>query len=312
MSDKGPVALPAAPVATGFLGGNGNNASEARHERRILTALCYDLVGSTDLLAILDIEEFEELISAFQRAARQAVASCSGAVQVEVGDGGVALFPAEMDAKDAASLAIRAGLEIIDACRRVGSDKGRADLHVRVGIATSMTLIHKGDADTGHDNVTGPAFAMATRLQAIAQPDTVVVSDATRNLARRSHVFSFRGTHAIKGFAEPELVWRALSHKREVDRFFAFGRLSSPLVAREAELATIAEAWASAVAGNGGVVVIEGEAGIGKSRILHEVRRRTRHQRAKLLFFQCTPGGLHSALHPLLQNVRGDLAGNEG
>ncbi|TIO69750.1 MAG: hypothetical protein E5Y00_18725, partial [Mesorhizobium sp.] len=84
MSEKSPVALPAASVATGFLGGNGNSASEARHERRILTALCYDLVGSTDLLAILDIEEFEELISAFQRAARQAVASCSGAVQVEV------------------------------------------------------------------------------------------------------------------------------------------------------------------------------------------------------------------------------------
>ncbi|ESW82806.1 hypothetical protein X770_26900 [Mesorhizobium sp. LSJC269B00] len=312
MSEKSPVALPAASVATGFLGGNGNNASEARHERRILTALCYDLVGSTDLLGILDIEEFEELISAFQRAARQAVASCSGAVEVEVGDGGVALFPAEIDAKDAASLAIRAGLEIIDACRRVGSNQGRADLHVRVGIATSMTLIQKGDAETGRDNVTGPAFAMATRLQAIAQPDTVLVSEATRNLARRSHVFSFRGSHTIKGFAEPELVWRALSHKREVDRFFAFGRLSSPLVDREAELATIAEAWDSAVAGNGGVVVIEGEAGIGKSRILHEVRRRTRHQRAKLLLFQCTPGGLRSALHPLLQNVRGDFAGNEG
>ena len=73
--------------------------------------------------------------------------------------------------------------------------------------------------------MTGPAFAMATRLQAIAQPDTVVVSDQTRKLARRSHVFSFRGSHAIKGFAEPERVWRALSHKREVDRFFAFGRL---------------------------------------------------------------------------------------
>ena len=88
-------------------------------------------------------------------------------------------------------------------------------------------------------------------------------------------------------------------------------RLSSPLVNREAELATIAEFWDKAVAGHGGVVLIEGEAGIGKSRILHEVRRRTRFQRTKLLLFQCLPGNTLSTLHPLLQNVRGDLTSNE-
>ena len=241
MSEKSPVEPPASTAAARFLSGNGKSAFEAQHERRVLTALCYDLVGSTNLLAVLDIEDFQELMAAFQQAARQAVSSCSGTVKVEAGDGGIALFPADIDAKDAASLAIRAGLEIIEACHRVGAENDRTDLHVRVGIATSMTLIEKSDADAGRETVTGPAFAMATRLQAIAQPDTVVVSDETRNLARRSHVFSFRGSHAIKGFAEPERVWRALSHKREVDRFFAFGRLSSPLVNREAELGTIAE-----------------------------------------------------------------------
>ncbi|TIU57357.1 MAG: hypothetical protein E5W25_34115, partial [Mesorhizobium sp.] len=88
-----------------------------------MTALCYDLVGSTDLLAVLDIEDYEELMSAFRRAARQAISSCSGVVDSEAGDGGVALFPAEMEAKDAASQAIRAGLEIIEACKRVGLEK---------------------------------------------------------------------------------------------------------------------------------------------------------------------------------------------
>ena len=311
MSEKSPVEPPASTAAARFLSGNGKSAFEAQHERRVLTALCYDLVGSTNLLAVLDIEDFQDLMAAFQQAARQAISSCSGTVKVEAGDGGIALFPAEIDAKDAASLAIRAGLEIIDACHRVGAENDRTDLHVRIGVATSMALIEKSDADAGRETVTGPAFAMATRLQAIAQPDTVVVSDETRNLARRSHVFSFRGSHVIKGFAEPERVWRALSHKREVDRFFAFGRLSSPLVNREAELGTIAESWDRAVAGHGSVVLIEGEAGIGKSRILHEVRRRTRFERTKLLLFQCLPGDTLSTLHPLLQNVRGDLTSNE-
>ena len=311
MSEKSPVEPPASTAAVRFLSGNGKSAFEAQHERRVLTALCYDLVGSTNLLAVLDIEDFQDLMAAFQQAARQAISSCSGTVKVEAGDGGIALFPAEIDAKDAASLAIRAGLEIIEACHRVGAENDRTDLHVRIGVATSMALIEKSDADAGRETVTGPAFAMATRLQAIAQPDTVVVSDETRNLARRSHVFSFRGSHVIKGFAEPERVWRALSHKREVDRFFAFGRLSSPLVNREAELGTIAESWDRAVAGHGSVVLIEGEAGIGKSRILHEVRRRTRFERTKLLLFQCLPGDTLSTLHPLLQNVRGDVTSNE-
>ncbi|TIW16736.1 MAG: adenylate/guanylate cyclase domain-containing protein, partial [Mesorhizobium sp.] len=185
------------------------------------------------------------------------------------------------------------------------------DLHVRVGIATSMILVH-GDGGDPAATVTGPALAMATRLQAMAQPDTILVSDETRNLARRSHVFSFRGIHVIKGFAEPERTWRAISHKRHVDRFFAFGRLNNTFIGRGDELAIIAACWQDAVAGKGGVILVQGEAGIGKSRLLYEVRKRTRFQRAKFLLFQCQPGGSHSALYPLQQNVRSDLAGKEG
>ena len=311
MSQKSPVEPPASTAPARFLSGNGKSAFEAQHERRVLTALCYDLVGSTNLLAVLDIEDFQELMAAFQQAARQAISSCSGTVKVEAGDGGIALFPADIDAKDAG---------VAGHSRRAGNHRSlpprrRRERPHRPACADRGRDVDGSDreerCDAGRETVTGPAFAMATRLQAIAQPDTVVVSDETRNLARRSHVFSFRGSHVIKGFAEPERVWRALSHKREVDRFFAFGRLSSPLVNREAELGTIAECWDRAVAGHGGVVLIEGEAGIGKSRILHEVRRRTRFERTKLLLFQCLPGDTLSTLHPLLQNVRGDLTSNE-
>ncbi|WP_192258064.1 ATP-binding protein [Mesorhizobium silamurunense] len=312
MSEKRPLEPPIVALAKGVLSKDDSSVSDVRSERRVMTALCYDLVGSTDLLAVLDIEDYEELMSAFRREARQAISSYSGVIVSEAGDGGVALFPIEMEAKDAASQAIRAGLEIIEACKRVGLEKDHTDLHVRVGIATSMTLVHGDGGDPAHASVTGPALAMATRLQAMAQPDTILVSDETRNLARRSHVFSFRGIHVIKGFAEPERTWRAFSHKRDVDRFFAFGRLNNTFIGRGDELATIAACWHDAVAGKGGVILVQGEAGIGKSRLLYEVRKRTRFQRAKLLLFQCQPGGSHSALYPLLQNVRSDLAGKEG
>ncbi|MCA1491726.1 ATP-binding protein [Sinorhizobium alkalisoli] len=270
-------------------------------ERRIVTALCYDLVGSTDLLHLMDIEDYQELMSAFQRAARQSIASHSGVIQHEAGDGGVALFPVELDARDSASLAIRAGLGIVDACERVGREGGRDDLGVRVGIATSIALVRDPSQEGGMEEpVTGAALAMATRLEAIADPNSVLVSEDTRNLAGRSHAFVFQGSKTLKGFAEPEKVWRALGHKIEVDRFYAYGRVAGPLINRESELAAITRLWDGVLSGRGAVALLEGEAGIGKSRLLRELRRRTRDRRTKLLFFQCLPGGLRSTLHPLL------------
>lgn len=288
----------------------GGRATGDRNERGILTVLCYDLVGSTDLLARMDIEEFQELMTAFQQAARDAIAARSGSVRLEAGDGGIAMFPMEIDAKDAASLAIRAGLDIVEGCRRLSEAKGRSDLHVRVGVATSSILVQEGPRQSP-DSLTGAAFAMATRLQTLAAPDTVLVSNQTRNMARRSHAFVFQGEQPIKGFPAPERVWRAASHKREVDRFFAFGRMGSPFIDRRQEFARLSEAWTQAVAGRGMVALVEGEAGIGKSRLLHEVRRLTRFQRGKLLLFQCMPGGTNTTLHPLAQNFQNELPGTE-
>ncbi|MDI7862218.1 AAA family ATPase [Rhizobiaceae bacterium n13] len=261
------------------------------------------MVGSTNLLQLLDIEDYQELIAAFQAAARQAITSSSGIVQLEAGDGGVALFPIELGAKDAASLAIRAGLKIIEACHQVGNEYGRGDLHVRIGIATSVALIHESKAENWtQESVTGAALSMATRLEALAAPDSVLVSEQTRNLAGRSHTFIFQGTKALKGFAEPEKVWRALGHKKEVNRFYAFGRLGGPFVGRVSELSAIKNCWKDVLAGRGDLLWLEGEAGIGKSRLVREIRRITRDQRSRLVFFQCMPGGVRSTLHPLLHS----------
>ncbi len=287
--------------------------SEDGSERKIVTALCYDLVGSTNLFQLLDIEDYQELIAAFQRAARQAIISRSGIVQVEAGDGGVALFPIQLGAKDAASLAIKAGLDIVEACQRVGLEAKRDDLHVRIGIATSIALFHETHKENWtQEPVTGAALALATRLESIAAPDSVLVSQETRSLAGRSHAFIFQGSRVLKGFAEPEKIWRAVAHKREVDRFYAFGRLGGPLIGRERELSIIATAWNSTLAAHGQVLSIEGDPGIGKSRLLREIRKRTRNQRSRSFFFQCSPGGTRSTLHPLMHSFPGVTTSDDG
>ncbi|WP_159949565.1 AAA family ATPase [Rhizobium sp. 18065] len=274
-------------------------------ERRMVTALCFDLVGSTGLLQRLDIEDYQELMAAFQNAAKQSITFHSGVMLLEAGDGGVALFPDALGAKDAASLAIRSGLGIVEGCARVGRDILRDDLHVRVGIATSVALIQ----ETQNGPVAAAALAIATRLQEIAPPDAVFVSEETRDLAGRSHAFVFEGDRVLKGFTLPAKVWRALGHKIEVNRFYAFGRLGGPFIGRESELSTIAACWERVPVTGGEILLLEGDAGIGKSRLLREVRKITRNQRSGLFFFQCLPGGHRATLHPLLNTFTGAASG---
>lgn len=296
VTGRGPVAASDRP-----------DTGSARSERRMLTALCYDLVGSTVLLSTLDIEDYQELIRSFQHQAGEALAAHGGTLVSEAGDGGLALFSTGIDARDAAALAVRAGFDIIAASHRAGTGSGRADLHVRIGIASSMILVMEEPDRLALQSATGPALAMATRLQSLACADCIYVSHETRRLARRSHNFSFQGSHTIRGFAEPQPVWRAIRRKREVDRFLAFGRVRSRLVGRGPELHRLAECLEEAVAGRGQVVLIDGEAGIGKSRLVHEIRNFTRRDMARLLFFQCLPGGAHTVLHPMLHGLPSEM-----
>ncbi|MBB4292250.1 putative ATPase/class 3 adenylate cyclase [Rhizobium leguminosarum] len=280
-----------------------SRSSQHGGERRVVTALCYDLIGSTNLFNLMDIEDYQDMIAAFQQAARQAITAHSGVVRVEAGDGGVALFPIELGPRDAASAAIRAGLGIVKACQRLARDLVRDDLQVRVGVATSVALIRDTQLQNWiHEPVTGAALALATRLEAAAEPDSVLVSEETRNLAGRSQAFVPEGARMLKGFSAPENVWRAIGHKRELDRFHAFGRLDGTFVGRIAELERIEKAWKAAVEGKGKVVVITGEAGIGKSRLLRQARHMIHAQPVRSLFFQCLPGGFRSTLHPVLNS----------
>lgn len=274
-------------------------------ERRQVTALCYDLVQSTDLMRRLDLEDYQDLMSAFHAAAAEAVARNRGVVADTYGDGGMAIFASPTDPKDTASHAVEAGLALIEACQKRGAGGVRSSvpLEVRVGIATSMAIIAQAPGGQGSltpEKVTGIAPALAARLQTVARPNSVVVSQLTRQLAGRAFSFRFLGKQTLKGF-EPESAWQALRHKLQLDRFFAFGKLRARIVGRDREFAHGLACWERAASGQGNVLLIEGEAGIGKSRLLHELRKAARPTRRRLLLFQCAPGGVHETLHPLLQ-----------
>lgn len=271
----------------------------AAGERRQVTALYYDLVGSTDLMQRLDLEDFQELIQAFHGIVNETVVRHQGFIRDLHGDGGMAIFISPIDPKDTASLAIAAGLDAIEGCKKLAEARDLEDFHIRVGIATSMVIITAAEAGAAPEQVTGVAPALAARLQSIALPDTVVVSQLTRQLAGRSFSFHFLGKQTLKGFAA-ENAWQALRHKLNIDRFFAFGKLTSRIVGRERELGIAFDCWQGALQGQGRVLLIEGEAGIGKSRLLHEIRKGTRATRKRLLLLQCASGGAQETLHPLL------------
>jgi predicted ATPase/class 3 adenylate cyclase len=274
-------------------------------ERRQVTALCYDLVQSTDLMRRLDLEDYQDLMTAFHAAAAEVVTRNRGVVADTYGDGGMAIFASPTDPKDTASHAVEAGLALIEACQKRGAGGMRATipLEVRVGIATSMAIIAQvppGQSGLTPEKVTGIAPALAARLQTVARPNSVVVSQLTRQLAGRAFSFRFLGKQTLKGF-EPESAWQALRHKLQLDRFFAFGKLRARIVGRDREFAHGLACWERAASGQGNVLLIEGEAGIGKSRLLHELRKAARPTRRRLLLFQCAPGGVHETLHPVLQ-----------
>lgn len=268
-------------------------------ERRLLTALCYDLVGSTALLSLLGEDEYQELLDRFQTKIREAIAQQGGVVISEAGDGGVVMFPTTMDAKDAAALAITTGFHIVESCKQVSQDVYHRDLAVRVAIASSPGLL--SGKKEGTETITALALALATRLQSLAEPNSVLVSDLTRKLAGRSHAFQYLGRHDLKGFSEPQPVWKANHHRLEFDRFLAFGKVAIPFLGREEPLRRILNSWEEAKNGRGSIVLIEGEAGIGKSRLLREVLRCTRKECLKRQLLQCAPNGRQLPLHPLLR-----------
>jgi class 3 adenylate cyclase len=241
-------------------------------ERRHLTVLFCDLVGSTAIAAQLDPEEWRETVAGYHRIAAEAITRFEGHVAKYLGDGVMAYFgwPAAHD--NDAERAARAGLAILDAISKLNERPGHTKLSARVGIDSGTVVIGKGAGDAA--DVFGDAPNIAARVQAKAEPGTVMISDATHRLISGLFVVEDIGARELKGIERPLQLYRVARPSGMRGRFPAMAatRGMTPFVGREDELRSLLHRWGRVLEGEGQVVTIMGEAGIGKSRLVQRFR----------------------------------------
>jgi len=272
-------------------------APRSEPERRQLTVLFCDLVGSTALSARLDPEDLRELIGAYHARVAEAVHRFDGFVAKYMGDGVLAYFGWPEAHEDDAERAVRAGLAAIEAVSAltpalsrsagegeglapfplVGEGWGEGSLRVRIGIATGLVVVGEliGEGEARERGVVGETPNLAARLQALAAPDMVVIAPGTRRLLGNRFDLRPLGRHALKGISEPVEAWAVEGISAAESRFESVhGGALSGFIGREHELGLLMDRWGLAQDGAGQVVLLSGEPGIGKSRILSELRAR--------------------------------------
>ncbi len=273
-------------------------------ERRQLTVLFSDLVGSTRLSQQLDAETLREVMGRYQDTVSALVAAEDGHVAKYLGDGVLAYFGWPHAHEDQSERAARAGLRIAAAV--AGLSGGGEPLAARVGIATGAVVVGELSGESGA--ITGETPNLAARLQAEAAPGEVVISDVTRRLLGEAFALDDLGARALDGFEAPVPLWR-LRAERVVDSRFeaARGTALTPFIGRASELALLEERWALARGGEGQVVLISGEAGIGKSRLSERLRRRLAGERLHLIRHQASQQHTNTPLHAPINSLRSTI-----
>ena len=279
-------------------------SARADAERRQLTVMFCDLVGSTELSSRLDPEDLRDVIGAYHRAVAEVVASFDGFVAKYMGDGVLVYFGYPSAHEDDAERAVRAGLGLIETVERLAVKS--VTLQARVGIATGLVIVGDliGEGSAQEQSVVGETPNLAARLQALAEPDTVVIAAATRRLV--GDLFEYRdlGAVEVKGIPAPVPAWQVLRPSAVASRFEALRGLTlSPLVGRDEEIDLLLRRWARAKAGDGQIVLVSGEPGIGKSRITAELEKRLRAEPHLHLRYFCSPYCRDSALYPYIDQL---------
>ncbi len=281
--------------------------------RRQLTVMFCDMVGSTELTREFDPEVMRNIISAYREICVRAIGNYEGYVAQYRGDGVLAYFGYPHAHEDDAERAVRAGLEIAGAMSsQSNAFPGPAgkDPAVRIAIATGLVVVGDviGDSTEERHAVVGEAPNIAARLQELAPRNGVVISASTRALLKEAFEFEDLGRHALKGMPAPVPVWQVV-RPRAIDSRFAgtAGAKLTPLVGRDEEIALLAKRWQLAKEGNGQVVVLSGEPGIGKSRIVQEFRRIATRDLGEVLSFQCSPYHSGTAFYPLSEQLKSTI-----
>jgi class 3 adenylate cyclase len=276
----------------------------AAAERRQLTVMFCDLVGSTALSARLDPEDLRGIIASYHQCCTELVERNGGFVAKYMGDGVLAYFGYPQAHEHDAERAVRTGLALVDAVPKLATTVG-SSLQVRVGIATGLVVVGDliGTGAAREQAVVGETPNLAARLQALAEPGTVVIAGSTRRLTGGLFDYHDLGTVALKGFAEKAPVWQVLGASAAESRFEALRVASTPLVGREEEIALLQRRWEQAKRGDGQVVLIAGEPGIGKSRITQTLLERISAEPHTRLRYFCSPHHQDSALYPSIAQL---------
>jgi class 3 adenylate cyclase/predicted ATPase len=293
----GPLPIPPRPGLDPGITGEGRVGVEA--ERRQLTMMFCDLVGSTPLSARYDPEDLRELIGAYHRCVADTVARFAGFVAKYMGDGVLVYFGYPEAHEDDAERAVHAGLAVIDAVGRLATPER---LNVRLGVASGLVVVGDliGAGAAQERGVVGETPNLAARLQALAQPGTLVIAESTRRQIGTLFEIEDLGPQPLAGFAEPQRAWRVVGESGVLSRFEALRSEATPLIGRAEELDLLLRRWQQAKSGEGWAVLISGEPGIGKSRLTAALSQAIRDEPHTRRRYFCSPHHQDSALYPVI------------
>ncbi|MDM0109888.1 adenylate/guanylate cyclase domain-containing protein [Variovorax sp. J22R24] len=273
-------------------------------ERRQLSVMFCDMVASTEMSTKLDPEDLRQVVETYHQAVSTAVARHAGYVAQFLGDGVLVYFGYPHASEDGVAASVRAGLDVISAVSKIEGLPGTTDgLQTRIGIATGLVVVGRGGVGTPASELsaTGETLNLAARLQGVAEPGRLVISERTRAIVGNAFELELLGEVNLKGFSGPTPAWRVIRERQAPSRFEAsHAHQLSPFVGRDGEVALLLDRWSTACDGEAQVVLISGEAGIGKSRLAQTFRNRidgTTPFQAILL--QCSPSHRNSALYPV-------------
>jgi class 3 adenylate cyclase/tetratricopeptide (TPR) repeat protein len=272
-------------------------------EFRQITVMFCDLVGSTQLSEKLDPEDLQNLIDAYRRECSTAIRRYGGEVARYFGDGVMAFFGWPSAHEDDSLRAVHAALEIVSGVMKIS---GPVILACRVGICSGPVVVGEignSGASWSMDAV-GETPNIAARLQTLAATNTVLISESTRRLVSAAFDLQDLGPQELKGVTEPVHVYRVLAAKNVASRFEAAHAGSlTPLVGRSTELSLLLDRWEKAKDGDGQVILLSGIPGVGKSRLLHELKSHIQQEPHLLLHYQCSPYHSQSAFFPVIEQI---------
>lgn len=278
-------------------------------ERRQLTVMFCDLVDSTALSCRLDPEDLQDVIRRFLDACSQAIDRLNGYIAKYMGDGMLVYFGYPHAYENDAERAVYAGLAILDTVGELNRDNPHLqfDIAARIGVATGQVVVGEliGQDLAKERSVFGETPNLAARLQTLAKPNQLIIDPATKRLVGNEFEFLDLGSFSLKGFDTPVQAWQVLSTRLSVSRFESYRSSHlAKFVGREQEISLLLGRWREAISGEGQVVLLSGEAGIGKSRIVCSLCERLKDERYQTIQFQCSPYHTNTALYPAINFLR--------